>query len=283
MFRPMGARGGLLCLGLSTWMMITAACPRPAPQRPRDGAWAPLPRGVVFFIREGDGQYLPYALVPLACFHPGQHRLAAGQTCASLLPPGAEVALAGGKRVKLTGKARTACDSWPQAPALGFSGDAEGGYYGVWPPDRLREVEAVPEAQRPLSAAEKDAVRVGVLSQLEMVRELSFPQVTEVVLERGARPTRIASAEASREGAKTTTFMALFRLAGKAELMLQEPVEPAAVDERLTVDNVMDLDGDGRRELLLEATGTDEHLAFIAEYGDGVLRRLSRWKNCAPP
>src|SRR5579885_674747 len=124
---PVRRFAALLCMGAGALLLLGAdATPGGAPEQ-----------SVVFFIIEGNGEELAHALVPLSCYHAGQHRLAAGRTCLSLLPPDAEVALQGGARVKLRGRAKTGCETVPRTEVLRFSGSPGKAEYAVWPPAQL--------------------------------------------------------------------------------------------------------------------------------------------------
>src|SRR5262245_10469718 len=134
-----GGAGGLTSAGPPSPPPSPPSPPSPPPSPPSPPPSPPSPpdSGVVFFILEGDPEAVPRSLVPMACYHPTQKRIAVGQTFLGLVPDGATVALSGGRQVKVRGRAKLQCDTVPRMSGLKFSGSVGGARYGVWPPAQL--------------------------------------------------------------------------------------------------------------------------------------------------
>ena len=227
------------------------------------------PEARVLFAGAPDlSEAAPNAVHPLACFDPRKpkkHRFAKGEACLSLLPR-RSVLVGEQTTVRTAERARLSCDK----PVVGLKVSGRPDPLVEWPSYTVRST-----SRRDATVVELDALA----AHLGRPRgALTSARVVEIDVDHDGRAERFLAADVDRKPDESGGFgvLALFR--GDAIVVLER-----AKGESLAIEHVIDLDGDGRLELIIgwsywEAGG---YVAVLQLVGDKLVL-LSTADYCSP-
>jgi hypothetical protein len=243
---------------------VTAAV---APAAKPEGARTDVARTLLRY--DGQGQ-----LTPLACWNPLSQGLSGGPDCLPFLAAGTAVWLAGGRQSQIDRHVRVECepsgdssegvqlvagavndtDPWPEFGAVPVD-------LGAW----LWVAPAQDTAARPDGPTWSAVVR----ASKQPAEKLTLEQSLALDVDRDGREELLVSvvAKGSEPDTGEFAFSGLFLVrAGRPPVLLEE-----STMHRYRVLATLDLDGDGKRELLLQSTYYEgDETSLVRVIGDKV-------------
>jgi hypothetical protein len=251
----------------------------PAPQFDLSGPKPPATSSVVFAV---DG-----ALLPLACFNKDKSQLLAGKECGGLVAEGAEVYMEssfGNKALDKTGAGTKAslCGDSGAIPTPQLDGGAAYDW-GVWPKSLGPDFKQIdPDTWTPrgsqLEEAEAKAVQDAIAKIRNVQGEFQPKQKATADIDGDGKDELFVSAIlANPADPDTYLFSGLFMAAGGdlANLVLIDRSKKGADVIRLR--GVVDLDGDGKRELWTSVTFEGGNGDRIVQMASGEPKPLGDW------
>lgn len=259
------------------------------PEHPQVPAKVTPGASAVFFTVEGNVERGPLTLVPLHCYDAGKKALLVGDACLPLLPAGATVQTAGGP-LQVGEATPLQC---PRQPAtmggLRLRGKVKAVpfLYGAWPSLAAARYVSVPEANlagamAPVEALARRAIRA---STGQPVADLAIYQIIALPLG-GEHALRKVYSVAVPDRRGHTIFSGLLTGGlGEGPLMVaaQDAVELPGVKtlrHSMQVVGYMDLDHDGKLELVVNSGGDNLDRYSIRVYDGQKLPLVSYWHSC---
>ena len=246
---------------------------------------AALPAGsAVFFAVEGDPERGPLTLIPLSCYDAGKKTRAVGDACLPLLPAGAMVQTAGGP-LQLGAAATPQCPRQPLMGGRRLLGKVKAApfLYGAWPSLAAVRYAEVPERSLhgAMAPIEKLARKAITAATSLLVADLAIYQIIALSLKSDHTLQKLYSvAVPDRRGHTKWSGLLIGDLQGKQAAVAGADELPGIKQHSMQVVGHLDIDHDGKLELLVNSGGENLDRYSVREYDGTMLNVVSYWHSC---
>ena len=254
-----------------------------APPAASAGA-APAAGSAVFFAVEGNPERGPLTLVPLSCYDAGKKARAVGDACLPLLPPGAMVQTAGGP-LQLGAAATPQCPRQPLMGGRRLVGTVKAApfLYGAWPSLAAVRYAEVPERSLhgAMAPIEKLARKAITAATSLLVADLAIYQIIALSLKSDHTLQKLYSVVVpDRRGHTKWSGLLIGDVQGKQAAVAGADDLPGVKQHSMQVVGHLDIDHDGKLELVVNSGGENLDRYSVREYDGTMLNVVSYWHSC---
>lgn len=245
---------------------------------------APAAGSAVFFAVEGNPERGPLTLVPLSCYDAGKKVRAVGDACLPLLPPGAMVQTAGGP-LQLAAAATPQCPRQPLMGGRRLTGKVKAApfLYGAWPSLAAVRYAEVPERSLhgAMAPIEKLARKAITAATSLLVADLAIYQIIALSLKSDHTLQKLYSVVVpDRRGHTKWSGLLIGDVQGKQAAVAGADDLPGVKQHSMQVVGHLDIDHDGKLELVVNSGGENLDRYSVREYDGTMLNVVSYWHSC---
>ncbi len=244
-----------------------------------------VPAGsAVFFAVEGNPERGPLTLIPLSCYDAGKKARAVGEACLQLLPAGATVQTAGGP-LQLGAAATPQCPRQPLMGGRRLVGKVKAApfLYGAWPSLAAVRYAEVPERSLhgAMAPIEKLARKAITAATSLLVADLAIYQIIALSLRSDHTLQKLYSVVVpDRRGHTKWSGLLIGDVQGKQAAVAGADELPGIKQHSMQVVGHLDIDHDGKLELLVNSGGENLDRYSVREYDGTMLNVVSYWHSC---
>ena len=286
---PVGAAGSSALLSAAPTTSSSAAPPvgaagsSAAPSAAPSGAVRPA-GSAVFFAVEGNPERGPLTLIPLSCYDAGKKARAVGEACLPLLPAGAMVQTAGGP-LQLGAAATPQCPRQPLMGGRRLVGKVKAApfLYGAWPSLAAVRYAEVPERSLhgTMAPIEKLVRKAITAATSLLVADLAIYQIIALSLRSDHTLQKLYSVVVpDRRGHTKWSGLLIGDVQGKQAAVAGADELPGIKQHSMQVVGHLDIDHDGKLELVVNSGGENLDRYSVREYDGTMLNVVSYWHSC---